>query len=88
MKPAAEPTRKLSRQRKTVNYTENRSRSPSPARRSDGVKVSNVGDEVAVMQAESAASPPPLVATSSETLDEEHPPIVLRISKVSVNIRV
>lgn len=105
-KPVVEPTRKLSRVRKAVNYSENRSRSPSPKRpatieeemppvlmaeSSQVVTEDNsMFSETASMAPESESIEPSIseedtVADSSAEVadDKEHPPIVLRISKVS-----
>lgn len=117
-KPVAEPTRKLSRARKTVNYSENRSRSPTPKRSVDedsesldtpmdgieedttasssvpathAIAVVPVNTPLVGEPTECPASPS--VAPSMSEEDEsaetsteipaiEHPPIVLRISKV------
>lgn len=113
-KAIVEPTRKLSRQRKAVNYSENHSRSPTPRREIDSesevveeevvirtndvVVVPTVEESSFVSEAESMGPRSPSVAptvseedtttmadSSAEIVEEnkDHPPIVLRISKVS-----
>lgn len=118
-KPALEPTRKLSRQRKAVNYSENRSRSPTPRRELEGEGeadlppsrmevVSNDASTIPMLvdsfasEAESMGPRSESVAPSASEEDtsttmadssaeiveenqDEHPPIVLRISKVSAH---
>lgn len=133
----AEPTRVLSRQRKAVNYSENRSRSPSPRRPASSLLADEVEDEggggvdddvaedvpmeppavadiAAGEQMETDAdsvvgaeikdelpvplaerSPPaatevamtvatPMLSPSEcQSVNQQHPPIVLRISKVN-----
>lgn len=105
--PEIKPTRVLSRTRKTVNYSEDKSRSPSPKRQvlavptelppplpsaqsdletspihqpqfnSDGEPFMPI-ESHAINHLIAAASPP----STSKSLATEHPPIVLRISKV------
>lgn len=107
--PEVKPTRILSRTRKTVNYMEDKSRSPSPKRQaidapeqfpqpppppqcdletspihqpqfnSDGEPLAAIEPQ-AIDYLKAAASPP----STSKTLPSEHPPIVLRISKVII----
>lgn len=108
--PEVKPTRVLSRTRKTVNYMEDRSRSPSPKRQaipapeqfpqpplppaqcdletspihqpqfnSDGEPLAPIETQ-AIDHLKAAASPP----STSKILPSEHPPIVLRISKVFI----
>lgn len=87
------PTRVLSRTRKTVNYSEAKSRSPSPSTKAAAPAVASIQSPVQVSQQynnneydtteqlESQAEQP-LIA-SPKNPAAEHPPIVLRISKVS-----
>lgn len=105
--PEVKPTRVLSRTRKAVNYSEDKSRSPSPKRlevagptvlppplpsvqndletspihqahfNSDGEPFMPI-ESHAINHLMTAASPP----STSKTLATDHPPIVLRISKV------
>lgn len=105
-KPVPEPTRKLSRQRKAVNYSENRSRSPTPRREmetecevapdantSEPMEASSfTASEEAESRGQRSPSAVPSVSeedtttmadSSAEIAEEDHPPIVLRISKVS-----
>lgn len=103
------PTRILSRTRKTVNYMEDKSRSPSPKRPAIAApeqfpqplppaqcdletspihqpKFSGDGEPLAPIESQpidylkTAASPP----STSKISPNEHPPIVLRISKVII----
>lgn len=103
--PEVKPTRVLSRTRKAVNYSEDKSRSPTPTRQtiaapvppplplahsdletspihqpqfnSDGEPFTPIESQ-AIQHLKVGASPP----SSSKTLATDHPPIVLRISKV------
>lgn len=78
------PTRVLSRTRKAINYSEDKSRSASP--------VHVPPTEAAQSSQPVASEPPPILdeaatnpsASPSKNLIGDHPPIVLRISKVSV----
>lgn len=87
------PTRVLSRTRKAVNYLEDRSRSPTPNyaagvagllnRLSDEVEPSTVVD-VKSLSTENASTTNDAIPTGddSKNVTHDHPPIVLRISKV------
>lgn len=82
--PAAEPTRKLARARKAVNYSEVRSRSASPvAKAAAPPPVGNVGPpEEPVSGVHGADGPDSAGGDASPS--KEHPPIKLRIFKVSL----
>lgn len=74
------PTRVLSRARKTVDYAERNSRSPSPKSRAAlAVQPTEIASPNHVEMSREIDSSP------SKNSNTEHPPIVLRISKVSAN---
>lgn len=90
---AEKPTRVLSRTRKAVNYIEDRSRSPTPGGATFANRVTEEMDELNTSDLKSsAAETVPAVNDVIPTVDDsdmasknvthEHPPIVLRISKV------
>lgn len=94
------PTRVLSRTRKAVNYMEDRSRSPTPNyagaiaggaglsnRITDEVDQSNVADLKSLSNENaSTANDVNPAGDDSRNVTHDHPPIVLRISKVSKTI--
>lgn len=92
------PTRVLSRTRKAVNYLEDRSRSPTPnyaAANAAGVaglsnRLSDEADpstavDVKSLSTENTSATNDAIPTGddSKNVTHDHPPIVLRISKVS-----
>lgn len=97
--PKPKPTRILSRTRKTVNYSEEKSRSPSPKPHASAapqiINISpNQQPSANIIECENniplesqskhlTSDTNPIVASPTKNLAIEHPPIVLRISKVS-----
>ena len=81
-KEAEKPTRLLSRSRKAVNYSENLSRTPSP------VFEPSTSFTSSVLRSPSGThdtnSIEDLETTNSHKPVTDHPPIVLRISKVNL----
>lgn len=107
--PEVKPTRVLSRTRKAVNYSEDKSRSPSPKRQAitvpptpltlpsaqNDLETSPIHqpqfnsdsepiESQAINQLKAATSPP----STSKNLTSDHPPIVLRISKVIIRTSI